>query len=67
MSCYSQANKQRRKTPEYTVAMCCFLVFGSSLKTESTDRTEHQQTITGRGNQIQALEFTNEAHQQKKF
>ena len=61
MSCYFQANSQRQKISEGTVAMCCCLMFGSS---KNKIQEEHQQTITGRGNQIQALEFTNEVHQQ---
>ena len=31
MSCYFQANSQRQKTSKDTAAMCCFLIFDSSL------------------------------------
>ena len=41
MSCYFQANIQRQKHSESVVAMCCFLMFSSSLQNEG----DHQQAI----------------------
>ena len=45
---------------------CCNVLF-PHVRQQPTNKIqeEHQQAITGRDNQIKALEFTSEAHQQK--
>ena len=66
MSCYFQANSQRQNTSEGTVARRhCLLIPHVRLQLANKIQEEHQQTITDRDNQIQALKFTNKAHQQK--
>ena len=57
-SCYFQVNSQRQKTSEDTVLF-------PHVQQQLTNKIqeENQQTITGRDNQIKALEFRNEEHQ----
>ena len=45
----------------------CYNVLLTQIRRQLTTKMkeEHQQSITGRDNQIQALEFTNEEHQQE--
>ena len=54
----SQQPKAKKKTSEDTAAMCYFLMFDSSNKLHAMEI----ENLTGR---VQALEFTNEAHQQE--
>ena len=54
----SQQPKAKKKTSEDTAVMCYFLMFDSSNKLHAMEI----ENLTGR---VQALEFTNEAHQQE--
>ena len=59
MGCYFQTNSQRQKTLEGIVLTYYFALFGSSLVISHI--LLENKDLTGR---IQALEFTNETHQQ---
>ena len=56
---------QQPKTKAF-IKHCCNVIF-PKIRQHLTNKMkkDHQQAITGRDKQIQALEFTNQEHQQK--
>ena len=63
LRCYFQVKSLRQDTSEDTAAMCCFVMFDSSLQKM---KEEHQQAIKEKENKIQAIKYENVTLQAKK-